>query len=143
MKQNPGLLPPPKKSDLQDWQEDKEDNDLVWKASRMLDQLERFEEVKVDHHSERSTGGGGGSTGGNNVFGEIQPVPWLDTLAKEFCHNTLKEAVKKAGVRIEGYRTCLSMVMLISWLSPHPHHSPTHQPHAIIANIATRRLWRD
>jgi hypothetical protein len=56
----------------------------------MLDQLERFEEAKVDP-SERS--------GTGKAFGEIQPVPWLDTLAKEYCYNTLKEATKKVGVR--------------------------------------------
>jgi hypothetical protein len=84
---NAGLLPPRRKSEPPEWQED----DMVWKASRMLDQLERFEEAKVDP-SERA--------GASNVFAEIQPVPWLDTLAKEFCHNTLKEASKKVGVRI-------------------------------------------
>ena len=83
---NAGLLPRPTKSQPLEWQED----DMIWKASRMLDQLERFEEAKVDP-SERA--------GAANVFGEIQPVPWLDILAKEYCHNTLKEATKKVGVR--------------------------------------------
>ena len=86
-KTNAGLLPPPKKSDPSEWQEE----DPIWKASRMLDQLERFEEVKVDPTARMGT---------NKAFGEIQPVPWLDALAKEYCHNTLNEAKEKTGVSI-------------------------------------------
>jgi hypothetical protein len=84
-KRNAGLLPPPKKTDPSEWKEE----DPIWKASRMLDQLERFEEVKVDPTARVGT---------NKAFGEIQPVPWLDALAKECCHNTLNEAKEKAGV---------------------------------------------
>ncbi len=84
-KRNPGLLAPPRKGDPCEWQEE----DPIWKASRMLHQLERLEEVKVDPNTRVGT---------NKAFGEIQPVPWLDTLAKEYCHNTLNEAKEKARV---------------------------------------------
>jgi hypothetical protein len=86
-RKNAGLLPPPKKTDPSEWQEE----DPIWKASRMLDQLERFEEVKVDPTARVGT---------NKAFSEIQPVPWLDALAKEYCHNTLNEAKEKAGVSL-------------------------------------------
>lgn len=82
-KRNAGLCPPPKRDDPSEWQE----ADPIWKASIMLDQLERFEEVKVDPTARA-----------NKWFGDIQPVPWLDALAKEYCHNTLNEAKEKAGV---------------------------------------------
>ena len=85
MQQNAGLLPPPRKHHLSAWQ----DGDKIWKASRMLDQLERFEEVKVDPTSRVPT---------NKAFGEIQPVPWLDALAKQYCYNTLNEARENAMV---------------------------------------------
>lgn len=84
-RQNAGLLPPPRRSDPSEWEED----DPIWKASRILDQLERFEEIKVDPTPRVGT---------NKAFGEIQPVPWLDALAKEYCHNTLNEAREKARV---------------------------------------------
>lgn len=55
----------------------------------MLDQLERFQEAKVDPTAR---------AGAAKSFGEIQPVPWLDSLAKEYCHNTLKEAAERSSV---------------------------------------------
>ena len=83
---NPGLLSPPKKTDPKEWQED----DEVWKASRILNQLERFEESKGD---------GVTTIGNNKAFGQIPSVPWLDKMAKEYCEKTLSEARDKAEVR--------------------------------------------
>eukprot|EP00934_Nitzschia_sp_Nitz4_P003774 Nitzschia sp. Nitz4//scaffold119_size111653//31897//35236//NITZ4_004185-RA/size111653-augustus-gene-0.210-mRNA-1//1//CDS//3329533821//3764//frame0 len=80
---NAGLLSPPMEQVASEWQED----DSVWKATRILDQLERFEEVKVDPSAR---------TGVNKAFGEIQPVPWLDAMAKQYCNQTLQEAREKA-----------------------------------------------
>jgi hypothetical protein len=82
---NPGLVPAPQKTDPSEWQED----DPVWKASRILDQLERFEESK---------GGGTTTAGTNRSFGQIPSVPWLDKIAKEHCEKTLSEAREKAEV---------------------------------------------
>lgn len=96
-KGNLGLYPPPRGSYSSEWQEE----DAVWKASRMLDQLERFEEVKVDPTAR---------TGTNKTFGEIQPVPWLDKLAREYCQNTLHEAKDKAQVSSTAWQSDLRVL---------------------------------
>lgn len=83
---NLGLKPPVRKIDPSEWQEE----DAVWKASKIMDQLERFEETKVEPTLRSGT---------TSTFGEIQPVPWLDALAKEYCTATLREAQEKAEVR--------------------------------------------
>lgn len=82
---NAGLLPPPKKTDPSEWQEE----DPVWKASRMLDQLERFEEAKDDAAAPIGT---------NKAFGQVPSVPWLDKMAKEYCEKSLSDAREKAEV---------------------------------------------
>jgi hypothetical protein len=75
--QNPGLLPLRKKEDKSEWQED----DPVWKASRILDELDRFQESKVDTIS---------GVGTNKAFGSIPDVAWLDKIARESCEQALK-----------------------------------------------------
>lgn len=105
MQRNEGLLPPPRNHHFSAWQ----DGDKVWKASRMLDQLERFEEVKVDPTSRAPT---------NKAFGEIQPVPWLDALAKQYCYNTLNEAKENAMVRLTLSLTKGILMMLTVPYSP-------------------------
>jgi hypothetical protein len=80
---NAGLLPPPTKSDSE-WNQE----DQVWKASRILDRLERFERQRNDP-----------ARGANSkVFGEIQSVPWLDKMTKEYCEQTLSDAREKVEV---------------------------------------------
>lgn len=76
---NAGLLPPPKKTNRSEWKE----QDKVWKASRILDRLERFESNR---------GASTASRGGGKTFGEIPSVPWLDAMAKDYCEKTLSEA---------------------------------------------------
>ncbi len=83
---NAGLLPPPKRGDAPEWQ----DEDQVWKASKILDQLERFENPKGD-----STG-----PSGFKPFGEMQSVPWLDKMTKEYCEQTLSDAREKVEVSL-------------------------------------------
>ena len=85
---NPGLLPPPQKGDPTEWQE----NDPVWKASRILDQLNRFEESKVDAVT---------TVGTTKAFGHIPSVPWLDAIAKDHCEKVLDDAKEKAEVSID------------------------------------------
>lgn len=82
---NAGLLSPRNRGDASEWQDD----DQVWKASKILDQLERFDNPKV-----KPTG----TIGGFKTFGEIQSVPWLDKMTKECCEQTLSDAREKAEV---------------------------------------------
>ena len=83
---NAGLLPPPnKKPERSEWKEE----DPVWKASRILDHLERFDNQRGDSNAAR---------GGSKTFGEIPSVPWLDALAKEYCEKTLNEAKEMVDV---------------------------------------------
>ena len=84
---NEGLLPPPQKGDNTEWQID----DPVWKASKILDQLERMEKTKADVTTNR---------GGFKTFGEIQSVPWLDKMTKDYCEQTLSEARTKNAASI-------------------------------------------
>ena len=84
---NIGLSPPMKHSVTSQWQH--EDDDPVWKASLMLDQLQRFEQAK---------GHGPTSAGTTKSFGDIPSVPWLDNMAKRYCEATLREADTKAKV---------------------------------------------
>ena len=83
---NEGLLPPPDKGDNMEWQIE----DPVWKASKILDQLERMEKSKA---ADATTNRGGFTT-----FGEIQSVPWLDKMTKDYCEQTLSEARAKNDV---------------------------------------------
>jgi hypothetical protein len=85
---NPGLLPPPQKRDPTEWKED----DPVWKASRILDQLKRFEESKVDAAT---------TVGTTKAFGHIPTVPWLDAIVKEQCEKVLDDAKEKAEVNFD------------------------------------------
>lgn len=85
-RRNPGLLPPPRKTDPPEWQED----DPVWKASRILDQLDFMEESKVD-----------GSTPvgvSSSRFGKLPAVPWLDNIVRQNCEKELEEAKQKSEV---------------------------------------------
>lgn len=51
-----------------------DDNDPIWKASCILDQLRRFEEsaLSPSNKSERL-----------NAFGQVPSVPWLDAIMQE------------------------------------------------------------
>ena len=84
-RRNPGLLPPPRKTDPSEWQED----DPVWKASRILDQLDLMEESKVD---------GSTPVGVTSTFGKLPAVPWLDKILREKCERELEEAKQKSEV---------------------------------------------
>ena len=81
---NPGLLPPPKKVTTSDWKDD----DRVWKASRILDQLNRFEESKLDSLP---------AAGTSRAFGDIPSVPWLDSLCRQHCLEILNDSKKDQG----------------------------------------------
>lgn len=98
---NAGLLSPPKKTDPPEWQED----DPVWKASRILDHLERFEESKGDAVT---------TIGNNKAFGQIPSVPWLDKMAKEYCEKTLNDARDKAEVSCKRIFESLSCITYLT-----------------------------
>lgn len=84
---NEGLVPPPQKGDTTEWQID----DPIWKASKILNRLERLEKTKADSTTTR---------GGFKTFGEVPSVPWLDKMTKDYCEQTLGDARAKNEVRI-------------------------------------------
>lgn len=86
---NPGLLVPPRRGEPNEWQED----DPVWKATRMVDQLDRFEESKTSNASTRAAQGGQGK-----IFGQIPSVSWLDKMSRAHCEVLLNEAKEKSRV---------------------------------------------
>lgn len=61
----------------------------MWKASRILDQIERFEESKLDLTP---------SVGTTKRFDQIPSVPWLDAITKDHCEQVLAEAREAAEV---------------------------------------------
>ena len=112
--ENPGLASTTRLPSSQ-WQDC--DDDPVWKASKILDQLDRFE----DQQSSSSNGNNSNNNNNNNAtgrlrqlprkpgsreaspfrnhrgsntgsnFGDIPSVPWLDKMAREYCEQTLQE----------------------------------------------------
>lgn len=80
---NAGLMTPPRQRSSE-WNE----QDQVWKASKILDQLERFDTNQR----------GSSTVARKKTFGEIQSVPWLDKMTKEYCQQTLSEAREKVEV---------------------------------------------
>ena len=80
-------MPPSQNRPNLDWQEE----DQVWKASKILDQLDRFEGRKPDSATSGST---------NRAFGHIPRVPWLDAIAKKRCEAILNEAKEQAEVSL-------------------------------------------
>jgi len=69
---NPGLEP---RSDKLTWDEE----DQVWKASKILDELKRLEQTPKKVLDAPPT----------SNFGHIQSVPWLDSITKEHCNEIL------------------------------------------------------
>eukprot|EP00533_Pseudo-nitzschia_delicatissima_P009312 CAMPEP_0116108996 /NCGR_PEP_ID=MMETSP0327-20121206/17089_1 /TAXON_ID=44447 /ORGANISM="Pseudo-nitzschia delicatissima, Strain B596" /LENGTH=1216 /DNA_ID=CAMNT_0003601957 /DNA_START=270 /DNA_END=3920 /DNA_ORIENTATION=- len=92
------------------------DDDPVWKASKILEQLDRFDQQNSTNSNSNSNTAGRpnerqlrqlprkpvsreaspfrnhrGSNAGSN-FGNIPSVPWLDKMAREYCEETLREA---------------------------------------------------
>jgi hypothetical protein len=86
--QNPGLARRPPRHGPTEWEED----DPVWKASRILEKLETFEAARKEGSGRTD---GAVSTVGELKFGEIPSVPWLDSLTKQHCQNVLKEAANE------------------------------------------------
>jgi hypothetical protein len=119
---NPGLLTPPPKKELSEWQID--DDDPAWKASRILEQIDRYESTTnkgivssaVATANVTTTGAGSSGTGNRSApadttaassshhhvtvmgkaFGDVPSVPWLDKLARENCEKILREAEEKS-----------------------------------------------
>lgn len=109
-----------------------EDHDEKWKASLILDALERSEEANSllgpdgrGGASAESAGGEGGAGDGNATAsggGDIAPssqnlvqsVPWLDKLTKERCHQILSEPSDGDGRQVK----CSTLPR--SWPEPPP-----------------------
>jgi hypothetical protein len=115
---NPGLASTTRMPSSR-WQD--YDDDPVWKASKILEQLDRFEHQQSSNSGNNNTATNsnnarlnqrqlrqlpqkqgsreaspfrnhrGGSAGGSN-FGDVPSVPWLDKMARDYCEQTLKEA---------------------------------------------------
>ena len=94
---NPGLATA---SNSSSWkQTDK--TDPVWKASKILEQLDRFDTSTAKGVVSAPTGTAAHqkiipATNKAVAFGEIPSVPWLDNMAREYCEKTLREAEEKA-----------------------------------------------
>jgi len=94
------------------------DDDPVWKASKILEQLDRFEDQQSSSSGNNAAGSlrhpnkrqlrqpppkpgsreaspfrnhRGSNTGSSN-FGDIPSVPWLDQMARDYCEETLRDA---------------------------------------------------
>ena len=117
--ENPGLTSTTRLPSSE-WQDC--DDDPVWKASKILEQLDRFDQQSSNSNSNNNNNASGrpnerqlkqpprkpasreGSPfrnhRGNNInnnntgnnFGDIPSVPWLDKMAREHCEQTLREA---------------------------------------------------
>jgi len=82
-KRNYGLVPFGAKNK----DNDDNDDDPVWKAVLMLDQLERMEaRARIKPAS-------------GEVFGEVPSVPWLDALQKERAKQIIADAMADGDVR--------------------------------------------
>lgn len=118
---NPGLmsLPPGRNTGgHSSWQQD--DDDPEWKASRILEQLDRFEEEAYKSSNiatsaakaMRNTNPTGSTNMGvpptatqtstTKAYGDIPSVPWLDKIAREVCLQILKEGKEKSDRVIVG-----------------------------------------
>ena len=66
--------------------EEKEENDPVWQAILLLDNLERMEDRAR------------ANLGATDTFGQTPYVPWLDNLEKERAKNVIAEALEQKNV---------------------------------------------
>jgi hypothetical protein len=125
---NPGLAVPPQRNGPGKWEED----DPVWKASRILEQLDSFEASRKD--SGVRPDGASARVGSNKeIFGDIPSVPWLDALTKQHCQNVLKDATNEQKPHpvlslIEGERTSACIIIDLPKFEVPVIHEETHYP---------------
>ena len=74
-----------------------DDDDPIWKASCILDQLQRFEESarSPSNKSERL-----------NSFGQVPSVPWLDAMMKERASDILAQDPDEVSRDREMFTSC-------------------------------------
>lgn len=60
------------------------DEDPVWKASKILDKLNSFDAARTGIQST--------VTETRKVFGQVQSVPWLDSISREYCRTVIESA---------------------------------------------------
>ncbi|KAL3912563.1 MAG: hypothetical protein SGILL_006830 [Bacillariaceae sp.] len=97
---NPGLMPMSQTNDTSSWKTTNK-TDPVWKASKILEQLDRFDSSTAKGLVSAPTGTAAHqklipATNKTAAFGEVPSVPWLDNMAREYCEKTLREAEEKA-----------------------------------------------
>lgn len=103
---NPGLATPTPK---EPFDEEKEEEDPVWKASRVLHQLDQFAATKPSGASSTLTV----APVDTERFGDIISVPWLDALTRQHCQNVLSEHQKDTNaILLLDERTAPSYLIL-------------------------------
>ena len=125
---NPGLVEPPGRDGPGKWEEE----DPVWKASRILDQLDSFEVARKEGVV-RSDGTPTAVVGGSQAFGDIPSVPWLDSLTKQHCHDVLNEVSRQQNRNpvlplSENERTSATVIIELPKFEVPIIHEETHYP---------------
>lgn len=109
--QNPGLYPPQRRPDhVSEWGRDEEDP--VWKASRILHQLEVLSQTTAQTSSIAPTAPTATNTPAATspppsrpsnpnlpTFGSVPSIPWLDAITKEHCQRVIEEEKQETEVR--------------------------------------------
>jgi phosphatidylinositol 3-kinase len=129
---NPGLVGPPVKGGLGIWEEE----DPVWKASLILEQLDSFEVASkevVVRSDGTSTAAVAAPRVGSQTFGDIPSVPWLDSLTKQHCHDVLNEVSSQKSQNpvlklSENGRTSASIIIELPKFEVPIIHEETHYP---------------
>ena len=124
---NPGLIKPPQRNGPGKWEED----DLVWKASRILEQLDTFEVARKGGVRPDGTSTAGGNE--TEAFGDIPSVPWLDALTRQHSTSILNEAVKEQRPHpilslSENERTSATIIIELPKFEVPVIHEETHYP---------------
>jgi len=124
---NPGLVAPPQRNGPGKW----EDEDPVWKASRILEQLDSFEAARKG--GVRPDGAPATVDRETEVFGEIPSVPWLDALTRQRCEDVLSYVAKDQNPHpvlslSENDRTSASIIIDLPKFEVPVIHEETHYP---------------
>lgn len=125
---NPGLVEPPGRDGPGKWEEE----DPVWKASRILEQLDSFEGARKERVV-RPDGTLAAAVGGSQAFGDIPSVPWLDSLTKQHCHDVLNDvSSQQSRTQVlplsENERTSATIIIDLPKFEVPIIHEETHYP---------------
>lgn len=128
-KKNPGLVAAPPRNGPGKWEED----DPVWKASRILEQLDAFEATRKEGVRPDSSSAPVRVASETPAFGDIPSVPWLDALTKQHCHDVLNEARNDQTSNLvlslnENERSSASIIIDLPKFEVPVIHEETHYP---------------